>query len=252
MTGTASPILEIKRLTKEFDGLKVIDDISLTLMRGRRIGLIGPNGAGKTMLFNLITGVYPPTAGSISIDSRDITAAPAVRRVHYGIARTFQNVRLLGHLTALENVLLGQHVRMSAWQMVIPVMAGSGNRWMEECRAGLEEAGLGAHAHTQVRNLPFGIRKRIEVVRAIMTRPQLLLLDEPAAGLNEAETDAFRDQLDDVSRRGITIFVIEHDMNFVSRFCEDLIAFNFGRKIAEGTPDQVRMNAEVRQAYLGL
>lgn len=245
-------ILEVRNLSKEFDGLKVIDDVSLSLLAGRRIGLIGPNGAGKTMLFNLITGVYPPTAGAICVNNQDITHVPAVKRVRHGIARTFQNVRLLGHLTALENALLGQHIRIPPWQALRPIMVSRTNAWMRECLEGLEAAGLGQYADIQVRNLPFGTRKRIELVRAMMTRPQLLLLDEPAAGLNATETNAFKDQLDDVSKRGVTIFVIEHDMNFVSEFCDDLIAFNFGRKIAEGTPEQVRMNAEVRQAYLGL
>jgi branched-chain amino acid transport system ATP-binding protein len=243
-----SALLEIRNLVKRFDGLTVIEDVSFAVPAGQRTALIGPNGAGKTMMFNLITGVYPATAGSIRLAGVELTGFPAVARVKHGLARTFQNIRLVGHLTALENAMLGQHHR--ARRMLEPVLLG-GNRWMREAREGLHAAGLARYADVAVRHLPFGVRKQVELVRAMMARPKLLLLDEPAAGLNPTETNELRAQLERIAGQGVTILVIEHDMGFVGEFCDAVVVLNFGRKIAEGTPRAVRQLAEVREAYLG-
>lgn len=245
-------LLEVQNLVKRFGGLTVIDDVSFAVTLGERTALIGPNGAGKTMMFNLITGVYPVTSGSIRLEGTELTVVPAVRRVRYGVARTFQNVRLVGHLTALENVLLGQQHRVSgALGMLEPLLIGPRNRWVAEAREGFAAASLEEHADTLVRHLPFGIRKQVELVRAMMAKPRLLLLDEPAAGLNPAETKQLRRQLEQISRSGITVLVIEHDMGFVGAFCDRVIVLNFGRMVTSGTPAEVRQMPAVREAYLG-
>jgi ABC-type branched-subunit amino acid transport system ATPase component len=242
-------LLELRNLVKRFDGLTVIDDVSFSIPAGRRTALIGPNGAGKTMLFNLITGVYPASSGEIRLDGVELSRVPPVQRVRHGLARTFQNVRLIGHLTALENVMLGQHHR--AGSSLETILFGSHNRWMVEAREALYAAGLEKYADVLVRHMPFGVRKQVEVARAMMARPKLLLLDEPAAGLNPAETNELRRQLDVIAAGGVTILVIEHDMGFVGDFCEAVIVLNFGRKLAEGTPDEIRRLPTVREAYLG-
>jgi branched-chain amino acid transport system ATP-binding protein len=245
-------LLEVRRLVKRFGGLTVIDDVSFSIPTGQRTALIGPNGAGKTMLFNLLTGVYPPSSGAIFLDDVNLTRVPAVRRVGCGLARTFQNIRLVGHLTALENVLLGQQHRSGGVAGALQaVLFGSNNRWAKEAREGLRAASLHTYADTLVRHLPFGVRKQVELVRAMMARPKLLLLDEPAAGLNPAETGELKRQLEAIAAGGVTVLVIEHDMAFVGEYCDAVIVLNFGRKIATGTPGEVRRLPEVREAYLG-
>jgi len=246
-------ILTFDNVSKRFGGLAVVEDLSFSVRRGTCTGLIGPNGAGKTTVFNLITGVYPIDAGCIMLGGVDIARIPSRRRIHHGVARNFQNIRLMPHLSALENVLVGQHCRNSGFfGMLQPVNLVPGNRWRQEARAALDEAGLGAYERATVGSLPYGLQKRIELVRALMAKPQLLLLDEPAAGLNPAETDALRERITAIcGEQGITLLVVEHDMHFVGALCAQVIVLNFGRKIAEGTPEQVREDALVREAYLG-
>jgi branched-chain amino acid transport system ATP-binding protein len=250
----AESILALAGVAKNFGGLRVIDDLSFSVRRGSCTGLIGPNGAGKTTVFNLITGVYPIDAGAILLDDVDVSRIASRRRVHHGIARNFQNIRLMPHLSALENVLVGQHCRNSGLRGVLqPVNLVPGNRWREEARAALADAGLAHYERATVRNLPYGVQKRIELIRALMAKPRLLLLDEPAAGLNPSETDVLREWLATTcGARGITLLLVEHDMNFVGALCEHVIVLNFGRKIAEGTPGQIREDPLVREAYLGL
>jgi branched-chain amino acid transport system ATP-binding protein len=246
-------ILTLENVSKRFGGLGVVESLSFSVRRGACTGLIGPNGAGKTTVFNLITGVYPIDTGRIVLDGIDIARIPSRRRIHHGVARNFQNIRLMPHLSTLENVLVGQHCRNSGFFGVLqPVNLLPGNRWRQEARAALEEAGLSAYERATVGSLPYGLQKRIELVRALMAQPRLLLLDEPAAGLNPAETDALRERITTICRdRGITLLVVEHDMHFVGALCTQVIVLNFGRKIAEGTPEQVREDALVREAYLG-
>jgi len=252
VTGSG-PILMLDDVSKHFGGLAVIENLSFSVRRGTCTGLIGPNGAGKTTVFNLITGVYPIDEGRILIDDVDIAQIPSRRRIHHGVARNFQNIRLMPHLSAMENVLIGQHCRNSGFFGVLqPVNLIPGNRWREEARAALSDAGLGQYERATVGSLPYGLQKRIELVRALMAEPRLLLLDEPAAGLNPAETGALRDRITTICRdRGITLLVVEHDMQFVGALCSEVIVLNFGRKIAEGTPEKVREDALVREAYLG-
>jgi branched-chain amino acid transport system ATP-binding protein len=252
VTGSG-PILMLDDVSKHFGGLAVIENLSFSVGRGTCTGLIGPNGAGKTTVFNLITGVYPIDEGRILIDDVDIAQIPSRRRIHHGVARNFQNIRLMPHLSAMENVLIGQHCRNSGFFGVLqPVNLIPGNRWREEARAALSDAGLGQYERATVGSLPYGLQKRIELVRALMAEPRLLLLDEPAAGLNPAETGALRDRITTICRdRGITLLVVEHDMQFVGALCSEVIVLNFGRKIAEGAPEKVREDALVREAYLG-
>jgi branched-chain amino acid transport system ATP-binding protein len=246
-------ILAIDHISKHFGGLRVIEDLSFTVRRGTRTGLIGPNGAGKSTVFNLITGVYPIDTGRILLDGTDIARIPSRRRIRHGVARNFQNIRLMPHLSALENVLVGQHCRnLGIWGVLQPVNLIPGNRWRAQARAALAEAGLAPYERASVGGLPYGIQKRIELVRALMAEPRLLLLDEPAAGLNSAETEMLREHLAAICRsRGVTLLVVEHDMHFVGALCEQVVVLNFGRKIAEGTPDEVREHALVKEAYLG-
>jgi branched-chain amino acid transport system ATP-binding protein len=246
------PLLAVEALGKRFGGLAVIDELSFTVRRGARMALIGPNGAGKTTVFNLVTGAYPVERGRILLDGLDLTAVPSHRRVRHGIARSFQNIRLMPHLNALENVMLGQHGRahglLGAFQ---PVGLAPNNPWRAEARAALAAAGLADCAELSVGSLPYGVQKRIELVRALMAAPKLMLLDEPAAGLNPTETKALERQLAAISERGVTLLLVEHDMHFIGSFCDHVVVLNFGRKIAEGTPAAVRRDSAVREAYLG-
>jgi len=239
-------MLEFENVSKSFGGLKVIDQVSFTVRRGSRTALIGPNGAGKTTLFNLISGVYPLDAGAINLEGEDIAAMAPRLRIARGIARSFQNVRLMPHLSTVENVMLGEHWRAS------PLALAQGRRAAQAARAALDAAGLSDYPGQVVSNLPYGVQKRIEVVRALAAKPKLLLLDEPAAGLNPAEGEALGVLLERASAGGITLLVVEHNMHFVRRLCDRVVVLNFGRKLFEGTPDEVHRDPAVREAYLGV
>lgn len=240
-----SPVLQLLGVSKSFGGLKVIDDVSFNVKRASRTALIGPNGAGKSTLFNLISGVYPIDEGRIVALGQDITLMSAAKRVAHGVARSFQNIRLMPHLSTIENVMLGEHHFSSPFALARGVKAS------ENARAALADAGLGTYPGQVVADLPYGIQKRVEVVRAIMARPSILLLDEPAAGLNSAETVELRLLLERLSSTGITLLVVEHNMPFVRTLCDHVVVLNFGKKIFEGTPDAVHQDPGVMEAYLG-
>lgn len=245
-------VLTIENLHKSFGGLKVIDEVSFGVRRGSRTALIGPNGAGKTTVFNLLTGVYPVDDGRMVLDGAEITHVPARNRVVHGMSRSFQNIRLMPHLSTVENVMLGQHARAnSLGKLLFPLGLAPGNRWRREAEEALATAGLDTYPGEVVANLPYGVQKRIEVARAMISRPKLLLLDEPAAGLNETESHQLRGLLETVSASGVTILVVEHDMHFVRNLCDHVVVLNFGRKIFEGTPDEVHRDSAVLEAYLG-
>ena len=248
----AENVLTIAGLHKSFGGLKVIDDVSFDVVRGSRTALIGPNGAGKTTIFNLLTGVYPVDSGTLVLAGSDITDIPSKDRVVHGMSRSFQNIRLMPHLSTVENVMLGQHARAhSLRELMFPLGLVSRNRWRAEAEAALANAGLDTYPGEVVANLPYGVQKRIEVVRAMISRPELLLLDEPAAGLNDVETRQLQELLEKVSESGVTILVVEHDMHFVRNLCDHVVVLNFGRKIFEGSPEEVHRSPVVLEAYLG-
>lgn len=246
-------VLEVNRIGKRFDGVSAITDLSFGVKSGVPTALIGPNGAGKTTAFNLITGVYPLDTGKVVVNGKDITNLPSRQRITAGIARSFQNIRLVSHLTAVENVLLGQQSRMlglyASFQLVGEF---TGRKPRDEARAALAAAGLGDYANDTVATLPYGVQKQIELVRAVIARPSVLLLDEPAAGLNKEETDRLRSQLERLfDDHKITLLIIEHDMHFIFSLCQRLVVLNFGSKIAEGSPSDIRRNPLVQEIYLG-
>jgi branched-chain amino acid transport system ATP-binding protein len=247
-----SAVLTLSSVTKRFGGLAVIDDVSFAIGKGSRSALIGPNGAGKTTIFNLLSGIYDVNSGRMFLDGADITHVPARDRINFGMSRSFQNIRLMPHLSTVENVMLGQHHLATSFKDIFyPLALRPKNKWAEQARASLSEAGLDTYAGQVVSELPYGVQKRIEVVRALMSDPKLLLLDEPAAGLNAAEANELQALLEKVSSSGTTLLVVEHDMNFVRNLCQNVVVLNFGRKIFEGTPEEVGKDPQVLEAYLG-
>ncbi|MGI9436001.1 MAG: ABC transporter ATP-binding protein [Geminicoccaceae bacterium] len=244
-------ILSVEQVDKHFGGVVVLEDVSLDIIRGSRHALIGPNGAGKTTLFNVISGVYQPDGGRIKLNGQDLAEIPSRRRIALGMARSFQNIRLMPHLSVVENVMLGQHARPGFLKHLKPLGLMPNSREKTEALDLLHAFGLDPHRGQVVANLPYGVRKKIEVVRALMAKPVLLLLDEPAAGLNPAETAILRDFLLDVSSSGVTLLVVEHDMPFVNSLCEHVTVMNFGRRIYDGPAAGVRESQAVLEAYLG-
>jgi branched-chain amino acid transport system ATP-binding protein len=242
-------LLQVVGLHKAFGGLNVVEHLDFVVPDEARVALIGPNGAGKTTVFNLLCGVYPLNAGQVVLDGEDITALPSRRRIARGLARSFQNIRLMPHLSVTENVMLGQHARSGSVRGLLTLLRGSADK--REAEARLAEFGLAAHRGARVSDLPYGVRKKIEIVRALMARPKLLLLDEPAAGLNTHETTELTEFLHGVSDSGVTLLVIEHDMSLVRRLCPHTLVLNFGRKIYDGPTAQVHEDPAVLEAYLG-
>jgi branched-chain amino acid transport system ATP-binding protein len=249
---SARPALQLDRVTKRFGGLAVSDNISFEVLSGARTALIGPNGAGKTTLFNLMSGVYKVDGGRILLDGEPIHQLPPRRRVRAGLSRSFQNIRLMPHLSVVENIMLGQQTQASGPGALLgPLAWQRRSQWRLQAEASMRGAGIDVDPDASVNGLPYGVRKKIEVVRALMSRPRLLMLDEPAAGLNPRETAELSAFLKSVAWDGLTMLVVEHDMSFVHDLCEHTVVLNFGRLIYDGPTRSVQDDAEVRAAYLG-
>jgi branched-chain amino acid transport system ATP-binding protein len=254
---TDAPLLDARSVRKEFGGLVACDDIDFTVDRGAIVSLIGPNGAGKTTFFNILTGAEAPTAGEILFDGRDIVGLPRHKITALGISRTFQNIRLFGAMTALENVLVGLHVELNGGLFRslfrTPLQRREEREGRAQARELLAYCGLPARAEQQyARHLAYGDQRRVEVGRALATNPKLLLLDEPTAGMNPRESLAFVEFVRKARQdRGLTVLLIEHDMRVVVDVSERVTVLHYGKKIAEGTPDEVTADEGVRTAYLG-
>ncbi len=249
-------LLVVKDLSMRFGGIVALDDVSFEIQRGRICGLIGPNGAGKTTLFNCLSRLYSPQRGEIHFDGRSLSCVPKHQIAALGIGRTFQNLALFGTMTVLENVMIGTHAIARGGFIVnglnLPQAKVQERLIRERAIELLEEFALGHLAQTPINALPFGTKKRVELARALALQPKLLLLDEPAAGLNHEEVDALRNEIQAIrDRRGVTVLLVEHHMNLVMRVSDQVVALDFGKVIADGTPAEVRENREVIRAYLG-
>lgn len=247
--------LEVDNLTMQFGGLAAVDDVSFSVKKGEIHGLIGPNGSGKTTIFNMLSGYYKPTAGKITFEGNDLTGLPAHKITEAGLARTFQNLRLFKSMTVLENLLvaMGHNAKTTIFEVMINPIAAKieDTAFIEEAFKLLDLLGISNYANDRATSLPYGHQRRVEIARALATEPKLLLLDEPAAGLNDVETEELSGIIEKIKDSGITIFLVEHHMKMVMKSCGIITVIDYGKKIAEGSCDCVQNDPVVIEAYLG-
>lgn len=249
-------LLDVKNLTKNFGGLTAVGDVTMHLDKGELVGLIGPNGAGKTTLFNLLTGVYEPSEGSVSLDGTLLNGKKPYKIASFGLSRTFQNIRLFKDMTVLENVLVGMANQNKLYLLAsflrLPKFYHSEAKLRQKAMELLAIFDLDGDAETLAKNLPYGQQRRLEIVRALATEPKILFLDEPAAGMNPQETAELTQLIRRIKEEfDITIMLIEHDMSLVMEVTERIYVLEYGRLIAHGTPDEIKTNQRVIEAYLG-
>jgi branched-chain amino acid transport system ATP-binding protein len=248
-------MLKLSGIGKRFGGLTALQGISFNIAKGSITGIIGPNGAGKTTLFNLTTGIYPPSEGSVLLDDRDVSALPPEKRARLGLVRTFQNIELFGKMTVLENVMVGLHTKTSSGLLAcafrLPWQMSEERRIRERAMEWLHFVGISELAELEAGTLPFGKGRLLEIARAMALDPKLLLMDEPAAGLNSSETAELADLIKKIRDTGVTVGLVEHDMDLVMEICDALVVLNLGTMLALGTPREIQENQAVISAYLG-
>lgn len=249
-------LLELKNISQEFGGLRALDEVNLTVNEGQIYGLIGPNGAGKTTLFNIITGIYQPTEGGVYFRGRKIDGNPPHQVARLGIGRTFQNIRLFSKLSVLDNVRVGSHAvthsGLLGSLLGLPAVRREEKHTMQRSQALLEMVGLQDKRGEYAENLSYGEQRRLEIARALALQPTMLLLDEPAAGMNATEKQELMSLIHYIQKEmELTILLVEHDMNLVMNICERIAVLDYGRKIADGSPEQVKNDERVIQSYLG-